>query len=360
MSAVQKTIADRIDPVAYEQLQGKVVGDVAGAIGLLMAWLGDQTGIYRALAAHGPCAHAQLAQHARVDARYLREWLSSNAAAGYVNYDADSDEFSMTPEQALVFADNGDPGCMQGFFQTIVAQYTTHDVATEVLRTGRGRPWGEHTDCCFAGVDRFFRNGYRAHLVEEWIPALDGVQAWLRAGARVADVGCGLGSSTLLMAETFPASTFHGFDFHPESIERARAAAAKAGLDNVCFEVAQAKSFPGNDYDLVCVFDALHDMGDPVGVARHVRSTLKPDGTFMLVEPLAADSLADNLNPLASIFYGMSTMVCVPTSRAQEVGLCLGAQAGEARLGEVLREAGFRYVRRATQTPTNMVLEAAI
>lgn len=360
MSAVSESIADRIDPVAYEQLQGKVVGDVAGAIGLLMAWLGDQTGIYRALAEHGPCTHERLAHHARVDARYLREWLSANAAAGYVDYHADRDEFSMTPEQALVFADNGDPGCMQGFFQSIVSQYTTQDVAIEVLRSGRGRPWGEHTGCCFAGVDRFFRNGYRAHLIGEWIPALDGVQARLRAGAKVADVGCGLGSSTLLMAEAFPASTFHGFDFHPESIERAREAAARAGLRNVHFEVASAKAFPGTGYDLVCMFDALHDMGDPVGAARHVRGTMKPDGTFMLVEPLAADALADNLNPLAAIYYGMSTMVCVPTSRAQEVGLCLGAQAGEARLGEVLKEAGFRYVRRATETMANMVLEAAI
>lgn len=359
MSVVEEKVVKQIDPVAFEQLQGKVIGDVAGAIGLLMAWLGDQTGIYRALAAHGPCTHAQLAQRARVDARYLREWLSSNAAAGYVTYDPGRDEFSLTPEQATVFADDGNPACMQGFFQTIVAQYTTHETATEVLRTGRGRPWSEHSDCCFAGVDRFFRNGYRTHLIDEWIPALDGVRSRLRAGAKVADVGCGLGSSTLLMAEAYPASTFHGFDFHPESIERARAAAAKAGLDNVRFEVAQAKAFPGNDYDLVCVFDALHDMGDPVGTARHVRSAMKPDGTFMLVEPMAADSLAGNLNPLASIFYGMSTMVCVPTSRAQEVGLCLGAQAGEARLTEVLHDAGFRYVRRAAETPTNMVLEAA-
>lgn len=360
MSAVMENTARPIDPLAFEQLQGKVIGDVAGAIGLLMAWLGDQTGTYRALAAHGPCTHEQLAQHARVDARYVREWLSSSAAGGYVTYAPDRDEFHLTPEQAALFSDDGNPACMQGFFQAVVAQYTTHETATEVLRTGRGRPWSEHSDCCFAGVDRFFRNGYRTYLIDEWIPALDGMEARLRAGTRVADVGCGLGSSTRLMAEAFPASTFHGFDFHPESIERARAAATEAGLDNVHFEVAQAKAFPGNDYDLVCVFDALHDMGDPVGTARHIRNMMKPDGKFMLVEPMAADDLADNLNPLAAIFYGMSTMVCVPTSRAQEVGLCLGAQAGETRLSAVLREAGFGSVRRAAETPTNMVLEAMI
>ena len=348
------------DQQKFEQLQGKVLTDVGGAMALLMAYIGDQSGVYRALESLGPCSHETLAREARVDARYLREWLSANAAAGYVDYDAGKDMFSLSPEQAALFSREGEPTCLQGFFQAVVGQYATHETAVEVFRSGRGRPWGEHHSCCFCGTDRFFRAGYVANLVDHWIPALDGVRAKLEAGAKVADIGCGLGSSTILLARSFPKSTIHGFDFHEPSIDKARAKAAEAGVRNVEFQVVKAKEFTGRDFDFACIFDALHDMGDPIGAARHVREALRPDGTFMLVEPMAGDDLASNLNLLGGIFYGFSTTVCVPTSRAQEVGLGLGAQAGEKRLTDVLRAAGFSRIRRATETPTNMVLEARI
>lgn len=348
----------QFDMQRYEALQGKVMGDVGGAMGLFMAYIGDQAGVYRALEEAGRCSDAELARRTGLSQRYLREWLSANAAFGYVDYDSEADCFSLNPEQAALFAHEGDPTCMQGFFQAVVAQYATHETAVDVFKTGRGRPWGEHHQCCFCGTDRFFRPGYAMNLVSNWIPALDGVEEKLRAGAKVADVGCGLGSSTLLMAESYPNSIIHGYDFHPPSIDEAHHKAAAAGLDNVDFQVSTAKTFPGQGYDLVCIFDALHDMGDPVGAARHIRESLKPGGVFMLVEPMAGDSLGENLNLLSGIFYGFSTTVCVPTSKSQEVGLGLGAQAGERRLTEVLTDAGFTHVRRATQTPTNLVLEA--
>ena len=347
-----------IDQARFEALQGKVLGDVGGAVGLLMAYIGDQSGVYRALEEFGPCTHAELAGHTGLDERYLREWLSSNAALGYIDYDPSADAFSLSPEQAAIFTHEGEPTCMQGFFQAVVGQMATHDTAVEVFQTGRGRPWGEHHTCCFCGTDRFFRPGYVANLVSSWIPALDGVQAKLEAGAHVADIGCGRGSSSILMAEHFPNASIHGFDFHQPSVLAATEEAAAKGLHNVEFRVSTAKEFPGNEFDLICIFDALHDMGDPLGAAKHIRDSLKPDGTFMIVEPLAGDSLAENLNLLSGILYGFSTTVCVPTSKSQEVGLGLGAQAGEARLTAILHEAGFSRVRRATETPTNMVLEA--
>ncbi len=347
-----------MDQEKFEELQGKVMEDVAGAIGVLMSYIGDQSGVYRALEEAGPCSYKDLSERAGVDARYLREWLSSNAAAGYVNYDAGSDSFSLSPEQAAIFAHDGEPTCMQGFFEAVVAQFATYETAVDVFKSGKGRPWSDHLPCCFCGTDRFFRPGYIANLVENWIPALDGVEAKLKAGAKVADIGCGHGSSTILLAESYPKSTVYGFDFHAPSIEKAKAKAEKAGIKNVEFEVVSAKEFPGSGYDLACIFDALHDMGDPVGAATHIKESLNPDGTFMVVEPLAADDLEGNLNLLGSIFYGFSTTVCVPTSRAQEVGLGLGSQAGEKRLTEVLNQGGFNQVRRATETPTNMVLEA--
>ena len=357
MAKEDKTV-EHFDQTKFEELQGKVLTDVGGAIGLLMAYIGDQSGVYSALESLGPCGHEALAQKANVDARYLREWLSSTAAAGYVTYHPEDDTFSLSPEQAAIFSHEGEPTCMQGFFQAVVGQYATHDTAVEVFQSGRGRPWSEHHACCFCGTDRFFRPGYVANLVDNWIAALDGVEEKLKAGAKVADIGCGLGSSTILMGQSFPNSKVYGFDFHEPSIEKARASARDAGVANAEFEVVTAKGFPGEDYDLACIFDALHDMGDPVGAAGHIKESLKPDGTFMLVEPMAGDALADNLHPLAGIFYGFSTTVCVPTSRAQEVGLGLGAQAGEKRLTEILNKAGFSRVRRATETPTNMVLEA--
>ena len=342
----------------FEELQGKLLVDVAGALGLYMAYIGDQTGVYHELESHGPCTHEELANRADIDPRYLREWLSANAAAGYVDYDAESDTFGLSPEQAAIFAHEGEITCMQGFFQAVVAQYATHDTAVEVFRSGRGRPWAEHHGCCFCSTDRFFRPGYVANLVDNWISSLDGVEEKLTAGAKVADIGCGLGSSTILMAETYPNSTIYGYDFHEPSIEQARERAREAGVGNAVFEVVDSKEVPDEGYDLACIFDALHDMGDPVGAARRIRETLTPDGTFMLVEPLAGDDLASNLNLLSGIFYSFSTVVCVPTSRSQEVGLQLGAQAGEKRLTQVLNEAGFSKVRRAAETETNMVLEA--
>ncbi|GAB3273922.1 class I SAM-dependent methyltransferase [Parahaliea aestuarii] len=347
------------DEAKFEQLFGKVLGDVGGAMGLFMAYIGDQSGIYKALEESGNIGHEALADRTGVDARYLREWLSANAAFGYVNYDADSDTFSLSPEQAALFAHEGEPTCMQGFFQAVVAQYATHDTALDVFRSGRGRPWGEHHTCCFCGTDRFFRPGYVSNLVSHWIPALQGVEDKLKAGARVADIGCGLGSSSQLLAQSYPNTQVFGFDFHGPSIDTAKQRASAAGLPNLSFDCCAATDIPGaGDYDLVCIFDALHDMGDPVGAARHIHRLLKPGGTFMLVEPMAGDNLAENLNLLSGIFYGFSTTICVPTSKAQAVGLGLGAQAGQKRLTEVLNEAGFSQVRRATETPTNMVLEA--
>lgn len=344
----------------FEELQGKVFADVGGAMGILMSYIGDQSGVYKALEDIGPCSHTDLATKSGIDERYLREWLSANAAAGYVSYDASSDHFSLSPEQAAVFAHEGEPTCMQGFFEVMVSQYQGLNIALDVFKTGLARPWSEHQTCCFCGTDRFFRPGYAANLVESWIPALDGVEAKLKAGAKVADVGCGLGSSTILMAQSYPDSTFLGFDFHPSSIEQAQEKARTAGVTNVEFQVTTAKDYPGDNFDFVCIFDALHDMGDPVGAARHIRESLNSKGTFMIVEPMAGDKLEDNLHLLGAIFYGFSTTMCVPASKAQEVGLALGAQAGEKRLTEVLEEAGFSAVRRATETPFNMILEARV
>ena len=259
-----------------------------------------------------------------------------------------------------MFAQEGHPACMHGLIQLAVAQMTTHDKAIEVFASGRGRPWGEHHGCCFCATDRFFRPGYAVNLVDAWLPALEGVVAKLEQGARVADIGCGYGASTALMAKAFPRSTFYGFDFHAPSIAIAQAQAQKAGLANTIFETVGARDITQNNFDLICMFDALHDMGDPVGIARHLRTRLAPDGVFMLVEPLAGDSLTENLHVLGQLYYSASTLICTPASRAQEVGLALGAQAGQKRLTEVLNAAGFSRVRRAAQSDANMVLEARV
>ncbi|MEC9248105.1 MAG: class I SAM-dependent methyltransferase [Pseudomonadota bacterium] len=348
------------DQAKFEALQGRVMGNIGGAVGLLLAYIGDQVGVYRALEATGSCSSETLAEKTGLDARYLREWLSANAALGYLDYSSEKDEFFLSPEQAALFSHESEPTCMQGFFQAVVGQFATHDKAVDTFRSGKGRPWGDHHACCFCGTDRFFRTAYDSNLVADWIPALTGIKEKLANGGRVADMGCGHGSSSLLMAKAFPESTVIGFDFHAPSIDAAKEKASKEGVGNVEFEVSAAKDIQSHDFDLVCIFDALHDMGDPVGAARQAAKMLKPDGTFMVVEPIAGDSLAENLNLLAGLFYGFSTMVCLPTSRSQEVGLCLGAQAGEKRLTGVLKEAGFRTVKRATETPTNMVLEARL
>ena len=346
------------DQEKFDTLQGKVFADVGGAMGVLISYLGDQAGAYAALEAAGQSTAEQLAEKSGLDARYLREWLSSNAAFGYVDYDPDTEAFSLSPEQAALFAHEGTPTCMQGFFESMVSQYAGYETAVDVFKTGRGRPWSEHQSCCFSGTDRFFRPGYAYSLVDHWIPSLDGVKAKLDRGAKIVDIGCGFGSSSILMAQSFPNSTVIGYDFHEPSIIAAREKAKRAGVTNVEFHVAAAKDYPGTDFDFACVFDALHDMGDPVGAADHIKRSLKPDGTFMIVEPMAGDTLSDNLHLLGGIFYGYSTLMCVPASKSQEVGLALGAQAGEQRIADVLRSAGFSRVSRATETPMNIILEA--
>ena len=348
------------DQAQFEALQGRVMGNVGGAVGLLLAYMGDQVGLYKALEESEGTTSEKLARQTGLDERYLREWLSANAALGYVDYSDQSNEFTLSPEQAALFSHESEPTCMQGFFQAVVGQFATHDKVVDTFKSGEGRPWGDHHPCCFCGTDRFFRTAYDSNLVGNWIPALNGIEEKLKSGGRVADVGCGHGSSSLLMAKAFPNSTVVGFDFHGPSIDAARKKAGEEKLNNVEFEVSAAKEIEAGNFDLVCIFDALHDMGDPVGAAQQVAKMLNPEGTFMVVEPMAADSLGENLNLLSGIFYGFSTTVCLPTSRAQEVGLCLGAQAGEKRLTEVLKEAGFKNIRRATETPTNMILEARL
>jgi 2-polyprenyl-3-methyl-5-hydroxy-6-metoxy-1,4-benzoquinol methylase len=346
------------EPSKLELFMGKMAGDMGAAMSASLVVLGDRLGLYRALADAGPSTSAELAAKASVNERNLREWLSAQAASGYVDYDAATSTFSLNPEQTMVFADEGGPAFMAGGFEVVASMFLDEPNVAAAFKSGRGLGWHEHCPCLFRGTERFFRPGYNANLVSSWIPALEGVEAKLKAGVSVADVGCGHGASTLLMAKAYPNSRFTGFDYHTPSVERARDLAREEGLDNrVTFETASAKDFPGEGYGLVTIFDALHDMGDPVGAARHIRQALSPDGTFMLVEPNAADSLSENINPFGRMFYSASAMICTPASMSQEVGLALGAQAGEARLRKVAEEAGFTRVRRASETLTNMVLE---
>jgi len=351
-------MSEQIDMNKVEAMAGTVMGHVAGAVSLMMAYLGDQAGVWAALDAEGPMTQEQIAAKTGLEPKYLREWLGSVSAAGYLAFDAEKDTFELTPEAALIFTREGQPACMQGFIQAVVAQFEMQEKAVEVFKSGEGRPWSDHSPCMFCGTDRFFRPGYAANLISEWLPSLGGVTDKLEGGAKVADIGCGYGSSTVLMAQQYPKSTFVGFDFHEPSILKAREQAAAQGLTNVTFEVASAQDYPGDGFDFACIFDALHDMGDPVGAARHVKQSLKPDGTFMVVEPLAGDTMAENMHPMGQIFYGFSCMACVPASLAQDVGLGLGAQAGQKRLAAVLNEGGFSNVRRTAETPANMVLEA--
>jgi SAM-dependent methyltransferase len=348
-----------IDEAKLNAFMGRFVGDLGATMSAALVVIGDRLGLYRAMGDGEPVSAEALASRTDCDPRYVREWLSNQAAGGYVTYDPDSDAFHLTPEQALALAQEGSPAFVPGAFQLATALIKDAPKIEQAFRTGQGVGWHEHHHDLFAGTERFFRPGYSANLTSAWIPALDGVQAKLQTGARVADIGCGHGASTIIMAQTFPHSEFIGFDYHAASIEHARQAASAAGLDGrVSFEVAPAKHYPGKGYDLVAMFDCLHDMGDPVGAARHVRETLAPDGTWMIVEPYAGDRLEDNLNPVGRVFYGASTLVCTPASRDQEVGLALGAQAGEARLREVATAGGFTRFRRATETPFNIVLEA--
>jgi SAM-dependent methyltransferase len=337
---------------------GQFVGDLGATVHSGMVVIGEKLGLYKALA-EGPLNSAELAAKTKTDERYVREWLGSQAAGGYVTYDEKTRKFSLTEEQAFTLANEDSPAYLPGAFQLALGSLAAVPRITESFRSGAGMGWHEHDDDVFHGCEKFFRPSYAANLVASWIPALQGVKAKLETGARVADVGCGKGASTVLMAKAFPKSQFFGFDYHDKSIEGARSTAARAGLaDRVTFEIAKAKEFPGKDYDLVTVFDCLHDMGDPVGAATHVRNSLSKDGTWMIVEPFANDELKDNLNPVGRVYYSFSTLLCTPCSRSQEVALCLGAQSGEKRIREVVTAAGFSRFRRAAETPFNVVYEA--
>lgn len=337
---------------------GKFVTDLGAALHAGMVVIGDKLGLYKALAPE-PLTSKQLAHKTGTDERYVREWLNSQAAGGYVEYDRESRKYGLNAEQAFALAIEDSPAFIPGAFVLATGALAAVERLTVAFKTGEGIGWHEHQHGVFEGCEKFFRPGYAANLVSAWIPALDGVEAKLRRGAQIADVGCGHGASTILMAQAYPDSQVVGFDYHEGSIRAARAAADKAGVaGRVRFEVARAKDFPGKGYDLVTVFDCLHDLGDPVGAAEHVLRSLNKDGHFLIVEPFANDDVADNLNPVGRVYYAGSTLLCTPCSRSQEVGLCLGAQAGEARIHSVIETAGFRRFRRAAQTPFNLVYEA--
>ena len=349
-----------IDEEQLNELIGTAVNDLGATFHTALADIGDKLGLYATLADKGPLNAVDLADHTDTHERYIREWLRTQAAGGYVTYDSETERYSLSPEQTLVLADEDSPAFMLGGFQgtnTIIAD--VKDEIEAAFRTGDGVGWHEHHPELFTATERFYKPSYATSLVSEWIPALDGVDATLQDGARVADVGCGHGASTIIMAEAYPDSTFVGIDYHGDSIEVARERATEAGVDDrVRFEVTTAKEYDGGGYDLVTTFDCFHDMGDPVGVAAHVRETLADDGTWMLVEPFANDRVEDNLNPVGRVFYGFSTMFCTPNSLDQGADPALGAQAGEARLREVITAGGFDHFRRATETPFNLILEA--
>jgi SAM-dependent methyltransferase len=347
-----------MDPNKLDAFVNKALGDLGAALTAALVTIGDKLGLYRAMKGAGPVTSEELAKKTGTNERSVREWLAAQAAAGYLDYDAATGRYSLSEEHAVALTDEESPACVLGGFQGMGAAIRATPKVLEAFRTGKGVGWHEHDPELFAGTERFFRPGYNANLVASWIPALDGVKEKLESGARVADVGCGHGASTIILAKAFPRSKFVGFDYHAPSIERARERAREAGVsDRVTFEVASAKGFSGQ-YDLVACFDCLHDMGDPVGAAAHVRQSLGKDGTWLLVEPRAGDHVHENLHPVGRLFYSVSTLVCCQASLSQEVGAALGAQAGEARLRRVLSEAGFTRVRRATETPFNLVLEA--
>jgi SAM-dependent methyltransferase len=348
-----------IDQAKLEKFMGQAVGEIGAAMNAALVIVGDKLGLYKAMAGAGPMTPTELAQKTGTTERYVREWLSAQAAGGFVTYDAATERFTLPDEQAFALAVEDSPVYLPGAYQVIASVLKDEPRITEAFRTGAGVGWHEHCADLYQGTERFFRPNYAANLVNSWIPALDGVEAKLKSGAKVADVGCGHGASTVLMAKAYPKSQFVGFDYHAPSIEFAWKSAEKAGLhDRVGFQVAWAKEFPGKGYDLVAFFDCLHDMGDPAGAAAHVRQSLAPGGVWMIVEPFAHDHVEQNLNPVGRVFYSASTMVCTPASRSQEVGLALGAQAGEARMRDVVMQGGFKSFRRATETPFNLVFEA--
>ena len=347
-----------LDQQKLDAFLGKFVGDLGATLHAGTVVIGEQLGLYKALA-EKPLNSAELAAKTSTSERYVREWLAAQAAAGYAMYDPKTSRYSLSEEQAFALATEGSPAYIPGAFQLALGALKSVPKIAQVFRSGLGFGWHQHHPWLFEGTEKFFRPGYAANLIASWIPALEGVEAKLKNGARVADIGCGHGASTILMAQSYPNSRFTGFDYHVPSIEWARKAAQAAGVaDRVSFEVAPAKEYPGGDYDLVAMFDCLHDMGDPAGASAHVLKSLRPDGTWMIVEPFANDKIEDNLNPVGRVFYAASTLICTPCSKAQEVGRALGAQAGEAVLREVVCAAGFSRFRRATQTPFNLILEA--
>jgi SAM-dependent methyltransferase len=346
----------QIDESKLNELVGRVLGDLGGAVSVPLVRIGDTLGLYAALRKIGRATADEIAVEADCAPRYVREWLSAQAASGHVSHEGG--RFSLTPEQALVFSEPDSPVNLIGAFDTAAAMMENQPKVQAAFKTGKGVAWGEQAGCMFCAVARLFRPGYVNALVQEWLPALDGVVDKLKSGAKVSDVGCGHGLSTILMAQAFPKSRFTGYDFHPSSIAAATAHARAHGVSNVIFEVGRAQDFAGGSFDLITCFDCLHDMGDPEAAAAHIRTALADGGTWMVVEPMAGDTLEDNFNPVGRLYYSASTMICVPTSLAQETGLALGAQAGEKRLSEVIRSGGFKKVRRAAVTPLNMVLEA--
>jgi len=354
MSTTSETLS--FDEAKLNEFMERVVSDMGAAMHATLVVVGDKLGLYRAMAGAGWMTPSELASKTRTAERYVREWLNANAASGYVNYDPATQRYELPAEQAFALTVQDIPGA----FHIISSCFKDEPKITQAFRTGEGVGWHEHDANLFFGTERFFRPNYDANLLTSWLPALDGMVGKLEAGAVVADVGCGHGASTMLMAKAFPKSRFSGFDYHSGSIEYARHVAGREGLlDQVTFEVASSKSYPRNGgYDLVAFFDCLHDMGDPIGAAKHVLSTLKPDGAWMIVEPFAHDRPEENHNPVGRIYYSASTMICTPASLAQEVGAALGAQAGEARIREGVTAGGFTRFRRAAETPFNLVYEA--
>jgi SAM-dependent methyltransferase len=358
MTKTETTTPPALDMAKVEHFMHQVVGDLGASLSAVLIHVGDRLGLYRAMGDARPVTSDELAQRTGLAERYVREWLHNQAAAGWVTYDPATTTFTLPAEHAILVADESQPTFLLGGFDFTASAWADEATLVDAFRTGKGIGWHEHDHRLFSGTERFFRPGYQANLVASWLPALDGVVERLTAGARVADVGCGHGAATILLGESYPESCVIGFDYHEASIESARKRATEAGVaDRVSFDVAGAKDFEG-EYDLVCLFDCLHDMGDPVGAARHVREQLAPGGTLLLVEPAAADSPEENHHPLGRLFYAASTMICTPASLSQDVGLGLGNQVGFARLSEILGQAGFTQVRLATTTPVNLVIEA--
>jgi SAM-dependent methyltransferase len=349
----------QLDQTKLDAFVGKAIGDLASGYGGIMVSLGHSLGLYKAMAGAGPLTPAELAKRAQCAERYVREWLNSQAAGGYVLYHPSSGTYELSPEQAFVLADESSPAYIPPAWQVVASMWFDEKRSRDAIRSGKGVPWGEHDGRLYCGVAAFYRNGYRASLVQEWLPALDGVVAKLEKGINVADVGCGHGHSTILMAKAFPKSRFFGFDVHPESIAEARRNAKEAGVaERVAFVVAKADDYPANDYGLICFFDCLHDMGKPVAAAEYAHKALAKDGTVMLVEPFANDRVEDNLNTVGRLYYSASTTLCCAHAMSEEGTHVLGAQAGEARLADIFAKAGFGTFRRAMQTPFNLILEA--